>query len=339
MSDSTDDPKSLLSDLSDDQIAISQYMSSRSYRRSLLQSGGRTMYARESIVGGVLSITMLVVAIGLTVALMIAWTQEWLGSLGTFLPMMMAIQTVLVPPMVAISFAVAMAMFWHRPVMLRVLVAIVMTVPGSATFILVLSAALGEPLNRDFWIPPFACLFAHFLAAGTVAVFVQLFTPWTLSHQSGPRAVSIAPTNLLSLFELTVFFAIGFAVLLAISTEEMILGLAFFAIWGSLSTAAIIYIMTVTLTPETESSDSLRHRRWIAIVFIFLCVVATNVFFAMSMYNWQLSLPNLPRIAASSLYGTALGSGTCEIMVSMLRSSRWTVVNRRSSPDDRSATR
>ncbi len=319
------DPKSSSTpELTDDQLAVSDYMASRNFRRARRSDNGLRLKPHESFIGGTvgLAVNLVVVAVLLVVAVRLI--EDFLSGTPNYLTMMFVIQTISLPPMICFSFAVATATFWYGPVTTRVLTGLAMTLPGFGAFLLSISLAQ-QYVDDEMAIQTGSCLFAQFMAGSTVSLLTQFFGRWTLSHRRALKDGPIQPTGLRSFFELTLFFAVGFTIIIGVFTEDFLLALVFFTIWGTISTAAIISVMIASLREESPTKSG-----WfIALGFSFACAAMINGFYAVMLFSWDAAFENIISVLGMSLYGAAVIAFMFAICLGVLKYFGWTCVNRR----------
>ncbi|WP_146515935.1 hypothetical protein [Rubripirellula amarantea] len=233
-------------------------------------------------------------------------------------------QTVCLGPMISISFATSMAMFWHRALFLRVAMALAMITPAFAVFTIVGGIVLD-------WIPMrelkmFATIFlSQFLFSAVAALAVQFFSRWTLTSKRAANAPPLGPIGLSAFFELTVFFAIGFAAMVALDEDDVVYGIAFFGAWGLLSTPAVIGVLIASLRGSRRFTMG-----WIAaFVFCFLCATMINGYIAIEMFSWNGLQQNVGVVLLVSIYGTAMMLAVLYLSIRVLKHFNWQCVNRR----------
>ncbi|MGB7326921.1 MAG: hypothetical protein WBD31_18740 [Rubripirellula sp.] len=307
----------------EDQIAVRTYMASDSFRDIRNRRRDEPFSQSISIVGGLGSlILLLAVAAVLTIA-MTHLVEDWIDSLSIFPLIMVVIQTIAIPVLAIFSFVTAAAFFWFRSVLLRVIVAAIAVSFGFAAFAMMLRLVEGANVE-EILLESATCLFSQFVATATVALIVQFFTPYTLTHSQPLDAPPIRPTGLRDFFELTVFFAIGFAILVAVGTEDMLIGLVFFGVWGIVSSISIIALMISVLQSGTGN--------WIgwgvAMFFALGCSALLNGFYAVELFGWNFQVVNAATVVATSIYGMLVFAASFAVCLAILREFNWTVVNR-----------
>ncbi|TWU46417.1 hypothetical protein Poly59_53590 [Rubripirellula reticaptiva] len=276
-----------------------------------------------SVVGGIGSLSLL---LAVAAVLMIGTTklaEDWLNSLASFTLVMLMIQTIAIPTLAIFSFVTATSFFWFRSVLLRVIVAAVAVSFGFAVFATMFRLIEGASIE-EMLLQSGTCLFAQFVATATVALFVQFFTPYTLSHAQPLDSAPIPPTGLRNFFELTVFFAVGFAILVAVGTEDLHAGLVFFGAWGVVSTISIITLMISTM----QSGANNRIGWWVAMFFAIGCSALLNGFYAVGLFGWSFQLTNAAIVVAVSIYGALVFAASFAVCIALLQEFQWSVINR-----------
>lgn len=329
--------------VSDDQATIRDYLASSRFRRasrrghrlrrSLMLSVDSSFTPRVSLIGGAVAMGIFLSMLSAAMVLMIWAINEFAFQPREFVPMALVIQTVGLPVMIAISLVTATAMFWYRSILLRTILGLAMIVPAFLVFVLGMWWSEGSMPDRALY-QTIACVFAQFLSCGAISLGVQLFTRWTLSARRAPDAPPIAPTNLFALFELTIFFAITFAIVIANKREELISGFIFFLVWGVLSTPAVIGVMVASLRQDTAESNPgapspSSKRGWIiAGTFCWACAAMVTGFFAAEMFSFSESMRNIPLIAMASLYGAFIMLVPLFVGTWILRAFGWQCLHR-----------
>ncbi|QDT05248.1 hypothetical protein K227x_36480 [Rubripirellula lacrimiformis] len=320
---SYDDSSNLDSQVTDDQIAVRRYMDTRAYRRAAA-SVENPLTSNQSLYGGLAAISVLMTGLTVAMVVIIQLTEDLMVSIPAYLIAMTYIQTLALPPLVVFSFAVGAALFWYPSVLLRMLFGLVMVLPAFGGFC---SAIWLAEMRYDpsMMLEPAICLFTQFMTSATVAILVQFFTPWTLAHYRGRTADPIPPTGLRAFFELTAFFAIGFVILVAVGTADLLAGMMVFGGIGIITTGAVTSLLVGTLQSGNQSK-----RGWVlAAVLAFGSAAVINAVYAASLFSWDAALQNVALVALASLYGALVIMGTFAICVTILRRFQWQCINRR----------
>jgi hypothetical protein len=329
--------------LSEDQRAIAEYFASATYRRRstapthtpdqawVLDSVmlDHDVVPTTSLCWGLLGLIGILAFFGFLMPLEIKLVEEFFNTGRPMFAMQSILfQTLLFPPAISFSFATVTPMFWYGSIVLRFAIAALMVFPGCVAFYLAASWA-DEFSSHDFWMG-FACvMFAHFLTAGTIALTIQMWSPWALSH-ARPRGAPLPALGTRAMMELTVIAAVGFAVIVSIDSSKYTDGIIFFAVLGCLSSLAVISALIAFLREGSRNY----HSAIISAVLAFGSACLLTGFLAVVEFGWQSLIYEAPFVAAVSLYGAVLICAIMWLCLWWLRSCGWSCINRRESKPD-----
>ncbi len=261
-------PPSFESTLTEDQQAVNEYFASEAYQEASRRRKGspRRWYAASGWRDGLLdldltpSVSFVLGLAGLNVILVIFaslspiaiyYTEDMVSRSNGFFMMLAYVQTIIFPPIISFSFATVTPMFWYGSVLLRFATGFLMVVPGCVAFYtLFLLIDNGAP--DDFWFQLSGVMFTQFLVAGTVALVVQMWSPWTLTHQRDQQT-PLPPLGTLAILELTGVAAIGCAVFMTEGMGEIWQGILFFAAMGAVSSLAVITVLIAFLREDRRN--------------------------------------------------------------------------------------
>jgi len=301
----------------DDQQAIEKYFQSDRYRfRSeaagipsgkpesppnsgsrleMLVMGDRDLLPVASYCLGMVGISFMLLVTAAAMPLILDSIDRWIAN-ATFVETMLVTQAVICPPLVCFSFVTVTPMFWYGSVSFRFLTAAMAVLPGCIAFYLSLSWLEGIP-NNEFWVGFIAVMFADFVATAAVALTIQMWTPWTLTHERADDSpLPVLGTR--ALLELTAVSAVGCAIVFAFDTRDVLEGILFFAGVGLFSSAAIIGVLVAFLRSERS--------HWAMGVALFFTYVTTFLFcsvFAAGGFGYDAVLYNVLTISAVSFFG------------------------------------
>lgn len=325
---------------SEDQRAVAEYFASAGYRQrkaAPIQVADRAwvldsvpldhdVLPTTSFCWGLLGLIAILALFGFMIPLEVEWAGEFLNSgRPTFIVQTILFHTFLFPAAISFSFATVTPMFWYGSILLRFAIATLMVLPGC--FMFCLSAwGTGDflPHDDDFW-RGFACvMFAHFLTAATIALTIQMWSPWALSH-ARPRDPPLPTLGTRSMMELTVIAAVGFACIVSIDAAEYIEGILFFVVVGAVSSLAVISLLIAFLREK--------HRNYgaavISAALAFLGACLFTGLMAVVEFGWQSLFYDCLTVAAASIYGAVLICAVMWLCLWWLRSCGWVCIHRR----------
>lgn len=326
--------------LNEDQQAIAEYFASETYQRSKLQAHDfpsqsrwalentslhdRDVVPTTSFCWGLLGLVGIVMFFGLAMPLEMELVEQ---IFNTGRPMFafqaIVFHTLLFPATISFSFATVTPMFWYGSIVFRFALAALMVLPGCIAFY-VAASWTGELGGGNFWPGFMAVMFVYFLTAGSVALTIQMWSPWALSH-ARHRDSPLPTLGTRSMMELTVIAAVGFAVIVSIDTSEFMEGLLFFAALGLLSSLAVISLLIAFLRQDHKN-----HRAAvISAGFAFGSAFLLTGFLAVMEFGWDSILFHFFLVSAISVYGAVLICGVMWLCLWWLRSCGWLCVNRK----------
>jgi hypothetical protein len=320
-----DEPEPVVREsVTEDQLAITEYFASDLFRETKLDAAAY----RQLDDGGVVLVAGILFGL---LTLCAVWTTgvlfslQNLNAMPALLPMMVYIDVCVYPIGIGNAFTVALMMFWRGNILWRVLLALAITVPAAGVFLAMATLVL-EYVDNDFYLGVIACLIGVFVGAGTTAVLFELFSPYTLLESSHGEHVSSNATNLRSLFELTLLFALIFVTVSAfVGDENLWMPMMVCAIWSVLITIGTLATLIACLRDDAASPVT-----WI--VAAVGCVVPSLVFtsgYAMTAFGWQLSSQDVVSIVLASGIGVILNAAMLALCVPVPRRCGWMCVNRR----------
>jgi hypothetical protein len=228
------------------------------------------------------------------------------------------------PPMVSFSFAAVAPMFWYGSVILRFVMATAAVVPGCIGFYLALMYVENMRSDHEFWHGFMMVMFTCLMAIATVALTVQMWSRWTLSHARFDDE-ALPTLGIRSLIELTAIAAIGCAVFVSNDFGDYLEVMLLFAGVGSLAAAAIIS----TLIAYFRAGDRSRVAALVGFVFAFGAALVMNGFFAVQEYGWDVISAEMILIGFTSIYGAAVTCGVMWLCLRWLRFCGWRCLNRK----------
>jgi hypothetical protein len=271
---------------------------------------------------GLTGLNVILVVFAALAPLSMEMMETFVSRPDGFFAMMTFVQVVMFPPIISFSFATVTPMFWYGSVLLRFLVGMLMVVPGCVIFFFLMTLVEGPPPN-DFWFAFAGVMFTQFLVAGTVALLVQMWSPWTLTHARSDQG-PLPPLGLLAMMELTGIAAIGCAVFMFKGFGDIIMGILFFAAMGAISSLAVIAILIAFLREQGRN-------RWSAAIAFLACFAMAWLmcgFFAVMEFSWDSLAPNSLFVSATALIGTTVIAAVMWLCVTWLRFCGWRCVNR-----------
>ena len=325
------------SSLSDDQKAVIDYFASPAYHRGTqvsavapvqrwtldaLWMGDQRLSPSLSFWLGLAGLNVILLVFAVMMPTALHGVQTTLNRSPGYVATMLLLQTIVFPPIIAFSFATVTPMFWYGSVVVRTLAGAVMVLPACFVFYLTLSFLEGRPVD-DFWFGFCGVMFAQFLTVGTVALIVQMWSPWTLSHARA-AGTPLPPLGLRAMMELTGVAAVGCAIFLSVDTADILEGLMFFTGVGLLSSVAVIGVMIGFLRSENRSLLA----AGISVVCAFATAFMLAAFFAVAEFGWDGLSYDFVLVAAVSLYGTAIICGVMWLCLWWLRNCGWQCVSR-----------
>lgn len=314
----------------EDQREIADYFSSSRYARTQVQNRQRERMIANIEIGeskslflGIGGLAGLVLLFGALMPLGMEVVEEaFSNGQPQFAVMCMIIQTLFYPPIVCFAFATVTPMFWYGSVFVRFAMASLSVIPGCVAFVIVLS--LVEPGENDIWLDFFAVIFPYFITAATIALGVQLWSPWTMAHvRDDPELCP--PTGTRSMLELTGIAAIGCAVLANVDFSDVMEGLLFFLGFSVLASVGIISVLIIALGQD----PSLKKAIAVTAAFAFAIAFFVNGFFAIMEYDWYALTSEFLLIAGVSLYGMCVIGILVAVCLRWLHHVGWTCVDRR----------
>ena len=316
--------------ISEDQHEIAEYFASSRYQRAKSTTWQRERMVANIEVGetkslfmGIGGLATFVLVFGAAMPMgMELFEEVFRTGRPKFALTMIMVQTLLYPPAVCFAFATVTPMFWYGSVFLRFAMASFAVLPGCIAFVALI--AIFEGGADDFWLDFFAVMFAYFITASTIALGVQLWSPWTMTHAREGSSFA-PPTGTRSMLELTAIAAIGCAILGAIDLESVMEGVLFLTAFAFLASIAIISLLIIAL----GENERKRLAVIVAAGSAFVGAALVNGFFAVMEYDWYALTTEFLLIGTVSLYGVVVITALMALCLGWLRYCGWTCINRR----------
>lgn len=321
-----------------DQAAVAEYLGSGRYQRARAAQPTSWRFGPPppsptdwlapglpSLFAGPAGMAAIVLAFGILFPLGMKALEEFVTR-PSFVPMMMLIQTLLLPPLISFGFAVVTPMFWYGRVSLRFALALLSTIPGCLGF--AITASVLDNLGPDdFWVAFTLVMFASLLASAAVAVAFQFWSRWTMVHErleGGPIPVP----GIQSMIELTAIAAVGYLALVSTESAEYMIGILFFSALALLNALAVIAALIVYFR-TVDGTQSRKAAMLIGLSFAFLTAFVFNGFFAVMEFGWDVLAPEVLRVSMVSLYGALISLVVIWMCLRWLRLAGWKCVDRR----------
>jgi hypothetical protein len=222
-------------------------------------------------------------------------------------------------------------MFWYGSVLVRFGLALILIVPGCLGFLI---SSVWFYSGDDFLSIFTTVALAMFVVIGVVAVLVQMWSHWTLSH-SRPIDSRIAPARTRFIMELTGVAAIGCAVLVSIDTTELAETLLFFTTLSLCSSVAVLGMLIGFLRPQGRNFFAAA----VSALFAFGGSFIYSGMHAFREFGWDQLPGMLPEIVLASSYGTVVLVAAMWLCIAWLRGSGWACLHRREEKRLREADR
>ena len=272
---------------------------------------------------GLLGLNVLLIVFATVFPISVHLIEDYLNNNQTFVFMMFFLQGTMFPAIIAFSFATVTPMFWYGSVLLRFASGVIGVLPGIVAFIV--SLALVEEVNfdDDFFFGFGSVMYAQFVAAGIVAVTVQMWSPFTLTHARDPES-PLPVTGTRALIDLTGLAALGFTISVVADFEEYIVGMLIFGGFGLISSLGVIIAFITFMTGN-------RWSKFGAVVVVG-CAFATSMLLcgvvATEMFGWESIWYNLLLVSSVALFGTAIVCAVTWLCIAWLRGCGWRCVRR-----------
>ena len=332
----TDKPDAHGSPLSEDQIAVAEYFASDRYQRSKVSKdptrqpvpthasplGEQIRPGLTSFFAGLSGLAAITFVFAVAFPIGIKLLEDLTSGKPAYLFMMFIVQTMFFPPMVGFAFATVGSMFWYGSIALRFVIATLAVLPGCVGF-LVAMTWLEESGPRDFYYAFAMVMFTSFVATAAVALTVQIWSRWTLTHARIDGSALPVP-GIRSMIELTGIAAIGFSIFASNDIGDIIDGILFFGAFGLLASAAIISVLIGFL----GGGGRRRPAAMISACCAFCVALLPNGFFAVVEYGWDALSTESLLIAGASLYGAALIGCLMWLCVRWLHFCGWRCIHR-----------
>ncbi|TWT83560.1 hypothetical protein CA13_50260 [Planctomycetes bacterium CA13] len=278
---------------------------------------------RTSLIAGFAGLSIALTVLCIMVPVTMELIEDFFPGQPSFAMMMIVFQSIAFPGMILFSLAISAAMFWHGSVLLRFAIATLIVSPGTIAFVIAYRVVINAN-DIDFIEGFCAVMFTQMLATGLVAVAIQFWTPWTLTHYR-ESSEAIPPTGVRSIIELTLIAAVGFAAFGAIDVPQLLEGLLFFAAVGLL--AGLICIGAIIALLQGKERN--KRRLAASAITAFVAAFGFNAFFAVMEYGWYSIADYFFIVLPTSIYGTVLILGTVLLSIHWLRGCGWQCENRK----------
>jgi hypothetical protein len=170
-------------------------------------------------------------------------------------------------------------------------------------------------------------MFTSLLATAAIAVAIQLWSPWTMSHRRvDNRALPRMGTR--SMIELTAIAAAGCAVFVTVDVGDYFEGILLFGAIGLISAIAIAAALIVYFRAGSYPRATLI----IGLTSAFAAAFLLNAFFAAEEYGWDVLTIEILLISGVSLYGAAVNIAVMWLCLRWLRFCGWRCIHRRTAP-------
>jgi hypothetical protein len=325
-------PKIATATPSEDQQAIAKYFASETYARTKSRPfrassrpgrsrwPDRSLAPTTSFVMGLAGLSAMLFVLG-TLAPMLTGELNWaMETSDNYVIFTMLDQTMIYPAIIVFAFVAVTPMFWYGSVLLRFVLAAILIVPACFGF-LSQSDRLDPPGGFPLMFTTVG--FATFLTIGAVAVLVQMWSHWTLSHSRQIDA-PLAPTGTRSIMELTVVTAVGCFAFLSVDASDFVEMLLLFMALGLCTAVAVLGMLIAFLRPGRRNFFAAS----ISALFAFGGSFIYSGMHAFNAFGWG-KLPSmlLPMVGAS-IYGAAVFGVVMCICVWWLRACGWVCLSR-----------
>ncbi len=275
-----------------------------------------------SLVMGIFGLAALTCVFGAALPMVMHFIEESNIGRPSYLWMMVLVQSVLYPPLLAFAFSITAPMFHHIALSARCLLSALATLPGCFCFLI--SIEFFEGHRNSIWYDFFIVMSACFVAVASVAVIIQLFTPWTATHLLR-RGQSLPQTGLRSLIELTAIAAAACAVIMANNFMEYWEGVLLFAGVGLILSFTIISVMMAFLRPRGINPWAIV----IGMCFTFAAAFFVSGFFAALEFGWDAIGQDALYVGVAAFYGSIVITLVMAMCIVWLRSCGWSCIHRR----------
>jgi hypothetical protein len=315
-----------IASLSEDQRAIVDYFASDAYlrasshprrpaRRRRRKWPDRQLSPTTSFVMGLAGLSGMLLFFGSAAPLLAGALYEGMDASNYYIAFTMFELTIILPAIIVFAFVAVTPMFWYGSVLLRFTLAAILMLPGCFVF-------LDGFRSQTSRLNPIVAL-ATFLIIAAVAVLIQMWSRWTLSHSRQIDA-RLAPTGTRSIMELTVVTAIGCFSLLGGDTsdylDEMLVSMGI----GFCTAVAVIAVLVAFLRPGRRNLFAAS----IAALFAFAGSFILSGTRAFAAFGWGQLPSMLPSLIALSFYGLILFFTIMWLCIGWLRVCGWICLNR-----------
>ena len=278
---------------------------------------------RKSLIAGISGLGAITLLLGVAVPIEVYLLNEFDVGKPTYIWMMILFQSLLLPPMIGFSFTAVTPMFWYGSITVRFVMATAAVLPACFGFVIALTKI--ENGTPSGFVHSFSLvMFTSLMTIATVALTVQLWSRWTLSH-TRPDVTALPPTGIGSMIELTGVAAVGCAFFMSNDFFEYLEGMLLF---GGISFMAAIAIIITQITFLRDGPRS-RNAKICGFLFAFAAAFVLNGFFAVTEYGWNALTGGWNFISAASLYGALLTCGVMWVCLRWLRFCGWQCIDRR----------
>lgn len=319
------------SSTSEDRRVVAEYLASDAYRRAKRRPKRtplpnqtskwpvRELSPTTSFVLGLVGLSGLLVLFGLAAPVLSEGLEEVLDASNHYLVFTVLEQAMVLPAVFVFAFATVTPMFWYGSVLLRFTLAAILTLPGCYLYI------------AESRLHPTAAL-ATFLVIAAVAVLIQMWSRWKLSH-SRQIDSPLSPTGTRSIMELTVVTALGCFALLSVDTGDEVESVLFSMAVGFCSAVAVLAVMIALLRPIGRNPFA----ACMATLFAFAASFGLAGMRAFSEFGWQQLPSMLPSLFAASLTGLVVFALVAWLCIGWLRVCGWICLSRQEERQVRAA--
>lgn len=318
--------------LSEDQRAVAEYFASDVYthadirRRRAARGASRDHWPNHSLSPltslwlGLIGLSAMLLVAATLAPMLAALLRAAVNPEDHFVVFTLLHQTAVLPAMVGFTFVIVATMFWCGSVAAKFPLAFLLAVPGGC-------AALGfaTPVKHLGLSGSQLAIItvAIYLLIATVAVVLQMWSRWTLSH-SRPVDSLRDPTSTRAIMELTTVAALGCTLLMSMNMSDIVEPLLLFAALAVLLTFAALAMIIAVLRVDRRNLFAAS----LALLFAFSSSAVYSSAIAFDVFGWS-KLPRLiVPILGSAAYGTMVICGVFWIAVMWMRGCGWICLSR-----------
>ncbi|MFN3193184.1 MAG: hypothetical protein ACE361_21920 [Aureliella sp.] len=269
-----------------------------------------------------LALLTFLAAIGMSLAMEVI--DEWNIRPRPFVRFSFIVQSIFYPPVVCFCFTTTTLLFWYGPITLRFIAACCAVLPAVVGFCAFMDFFDNGP-TASLWGDVCVVMIAMLLSSTMVALMIQLWTRWTLTHSKSQHFAP--PTGIQSIIELTVIGAIASLAFTIVDLGYYWIGIAFFAAFGAGGTIAVLCSQIAYLRHEQNAT----WPYFIGILPAFACCYGVNSFFAAMEFGGGVAtaFTGWYYIGPLAVYGTLVVSALVGLQLYLLRKCGWRCIDRR----------